>query len=357
MSSDSSEASKAMKVYKLRSRRHFATWKQKTLANASTRGFEQYLLNDIPVKTQNEIDTAEQDYINEADNGQRRVKKGTMNKYKRERQKSLATAEMLTNSVRFKDLKILAKCKLNPKTMFEAICKKYGSEEDSNLTDLLDEFMECNLKGKKHDPEDWFRELDEINEQLEKIDPDFKKTEKELGAHILANLPKGYRTIKNIIRMDDNYLDDLSAMKKRIAKHWKNTYRKKTKKNYDSSDSSSGDSSSDSEVNKKRKKNKKKDKYALNVEEELKDTYNNFGTIVCGHCKKPGHGHKECWALHGKPEGAGGRRRNTYNDNSGCWICGSKEHKARNCPNNYNNKKNKLMTKRKQILIICLLEL
>ena len=343
MSSDSSEASDT-KVYKLRSRRHFPIWKQKTLSNASSRGFEQFFLKSKTVKTQDEIDILETDYINEPDETQRRIKKGELNKHKRERKKSLAAAAMLTSSVRSKDLKILAKCKLNPKLMFDAICKKYGSEEDSDLTDLLDDFKECKLKGKRNDPEDWFGELDEINEQLEKIDNEFKKSSKELGAHILANLPKGYRTIKKIIRMDDNYLDDLDKMKARISKHWKNTYRKKSKKNDYSSDSSdSSDSSGSDEEDRKRTKSKKKDKYALNIEDEKKDSYNRFGTIVCGHCNKVGHGMDTCWSLHGKPKGMQNNSQYGRQGEGGgrkCWICGSGDHIAINCPKNMNNMNN-----------------
>ena len=84
------------------------------LSNASSRGFDNYFINNVPIKTQAELDTAEQDYINETDEGQRRVKKSQLNKLKRERSRSLLAAEMLTNSVRSKDLKILAKCKLDP---------------------------------------------------------------------------------------------------------------------------------------------------------------------------------------------------------------------------------------------------
>ena len=59
MSSDS-EVESDTKVYTLRSRRHFATWKQKILSkNASSRGFDNFLLKDIAVKTQDELDTKE----------------------------------------------------------------------------------------------------------------------------------------------------------------------------------------------------------------------------------------------------------------------------------------------------------
>ena len=85
----------------------------------------------------------------------------------------MAAAAMLTCSVRTQDLKMLAKCKLNPKQMFDTICKKYGTEEDSDISDLLDDIKTCRLRGKKHDPDDWFAEIDQINEQLGEIDPDF----------------------------------------------------------------------------------------------------------------------------------------------------------------------------------------
>ena len=60
---------------------------------------------------------------------------------------------------------MLAKCKNDPKAMFDKICKKYGSEEDTDLSDLLDDFNECVLNSKNRDPEDWYAELEQINEQ------------------------------------------------------------------------------------------------------------------------------------------------------------------------------------------------
>ena len=93
----------------------------------SAKGVDKYLLNKVVVKTQDELDALETAYINETNDDQRRVKKAELKKHKRERSKSLAAAAMLTNSVKPKDLKILAKCKLNPKSMYDVICKKYYS--------------------------------------------------------------------------------------------------------------------------------------------------------------------------------------------------------------------------------------
>ena len=60
-----------------------------------------------------------------------------MKKMKKIRRKSLAAASTLMNSVRSKDLKMLKKCKRDPKKMFDVICAKYGNKEDSDLTLLL----------------------------------------------------------------------------------------------------------------------------------------------------------------------------------------------------------------------------
>ena len=223
--------------------------------------------------------------------------------------------------------------------MFDVLCKKYGSEEDKDLTDLLEDFKDCKLKSKKVDPEDWYAEIEQINEQLEEIDSDFKKTDKEVAAHILANLPKGYTTVSKFIKMGDNYLDDLDKVKKQISKHWKSNLRKKARKD-DSSDDSGSQSSSDESDN-ERTKRKSKDQYALNVNEETQDRRNQYGVLICGHCKKPGHGIANCWELHGRPT----HRTNNYkrnNDNRGndankskrrCWNCGSPDHVVANCPN------------------------
>ena len=341
MSSDSSDSGSDTKVYKLRSRRYFPIWKQKMLSSASSKGFDKYLLNDVQVKTEAEIDTKETEYINEADDNVRRVKKGELVQMKRERKKSLAAAAALTSSVRSKDLKTLAKCKLDPKKMFDTICKKYGSEEDTDLSDLLDDFNDCTLKSKKCDPEDWYAELEQINEQLSEIDTAFMKSDKEVTAHILNNLPKGYKAIKTIIQMNDNYLDDLGKVKKQITKHWKANFRKKSRKSkYDSSsDDSSSNSESSEEIKKKRSKNKKKDQYALNIQVQ-EDRRNQYGIIICGHCGKPGHGRENCWELNGRPANMS---RNNYNRQGDqqrpkkrCWNCGSMDHLAFNCPKNSN---------------------
>ena len=81
------------------------------------------MLNDVPIKTQAEFDTLEIDYINETDDSGRRKLKAELSKHKRERRRSLAAADLITSNVRDKDLKKLAKCKLNPKLMFEVLSK------------------------------------------------------------------------------------------------------------------------------------------------------------------------------------------------------------------------------------------
>ena len=193
---------------------------------ASSKGYERFLLEDVKVEDDVVIDQKETDYINETDIDKRRKLKSELTKMMKVKEKSLKAAAMLTCSVKDSDLKMLARCKKNPKKMFEMICDKYGNREDSDLTELMDDFSNCKLQHKKQDPTDWFVELDAINEQLGEIDKDFTKSKKEICAHILNSLPKAYNAVKTVIQMVDNHLDDLDAVKKSIAKHWKVNYRK-----------------------------------------------------------------------------------------------------------------------------------
>ena len=277
MSSDS-DSQHNTKVYKLRSRKNFPSWKQKTLSMASSKGYERFLLEDVTIESEDDIDDKEIAMIEETYPDKRRKLKAELAKMTKIRKKSLNAAAMLTSSVKSKDLKMLSNCGKDPKKMYDLLCNRYGKQDDTDLTELTQDFRACKLKGKRHDPVDWFADMDEINGQLKEIDPDFAKSDKELSAHIIRRLPKGYKSLKTIIRMDDNHLDNLTHLKDIIAKHWKENFRGKTKKRKskrkerndysddESSDSSSDSSSSDSnssDSNKKERKKKSKDRYAF----------------------------------------------------------------------------------------------
>ena len=110
----SSESDENTKVYKLRSRAEFPVWKQKVISIASAKGFDQYLTTNLPVKTQAELDNKELDMISEVNDDARRILKGELTKWKRERKRSLAAADMLTSSVRSKDLKNTCEMQVEP---------------------------------------------------------------------------------------------------------------------------------------------------------------------------------------------------------------------------------------------------
>ena len=338
MSDTSSNEGYNTKVYKLKSRKNFPEWKQKTLSLAKSKGYDRFLLNSVVVKTETEIEVLEDDYHAEQDAVLKASKKRIASKAKKERKAFLRAATVLAMSVRTKDLKIINKCKGDPKEMMDALCKKYGAEEDADLNDLLNSFNYCNLKDKRRDPEDWFAKLDQLNEQLEEIDNTFAKGDKEMIAHILNNLPKAYNSIKTNIQMEDDYLDDLEEVQEKITRFWKLNFRrshKKKKKTYqsDSSDSSSSSSSSE-EDDRRTKKKPGKDKLALNVEkEQLRKSERT--KLKCSHCGKEGHTESTCWAKHGKPKFAPGGS----DENRTCWHCGEKGHISLNCPNVKKSKK------------------
>ena len=94
----------------------------------------------MKVETESDIEKKEAKYIAEDYDNLRRKLRGELKKMKKTRKKSLAAAATLMKSVRSKNLKMLNKCKRGPNKMFDVICAKYGNEEDSDLTELLDDF-------------------------------------------------------------------------------------------------------------------------------------------------------------------------------------------------------------------------
>ena len=326
MSDLSSDEGHNTKVYKLKSRKTFPKWKQKTLSLARSKGYDRFLLNDVKVKSEAEIEVLEDEYHAETDSTLKALKKRIASKAIKERKLYMRAATVLTLSVRTKDLKILNKCKDNPKEMWDALARKYGAEEDADLNDLLDSFNHCNLKDKRRDPEDWFAKLDQLNDQLEEIDSTFMKSDKELVAHILNNLPKAYKSLKTNIQMEDDYLDDLEDVQEKITKFWKLNFRRAKKKKYDSSSDESDDSSSSSDEDTKTKK-RNKDKLALAITEETKKS--EAGKLKCSFCGKEGHTEQFCWAKNGRPKFLPG----TSTDDCVCCYCNEKGHIAKNCPN------------------------
>ena len=104
MASDSGDSEHhKTSVYKLRSRKNFPSWKQKTLSMASSKGYERFLLEDVKIEKEQVIDDKKVDYIDEVDTDKRRKLRAEWSKMAKERKKSLAAATMLTCSVKDKE--------------------------------------------------------------------------------------------------------------------------------------------------------------------------------------------------------------------------------------------------------------
>ena len=106
MSSDSSDSGDHTKVYKLKSRKNFPAWKQKTLSLASSKGHERFLLKTVKVPTEDEVNGKEQDYIQETDKAKaKQYKKGarTHEKGKEEESRSSSDANWIRKDKGFKN--------------------------------------------------------------------------------------------------------------------------------------------------------------------------------------------------------------------------------------------------------------
>ena len=172
--------------------------------------------------------------------------------------------------------------------------EKYGEEDESNLTELLQEFTGCKLKDTETDPDSWFLEMDRINNKLKSIDVKYEKKDYEMKAHLLGNLPEGYQDVVTKISGNEKNMT-VTAIEKEIAKKWKRDFYK----------SEADDSKTSKNL-------------ALTVEAKKgagwKPTKQFKGK--CRKCGKQGHKKADCRS----------------NKKGVCFECGKDGHYAKDCP-------------------------
>jgi hypothetical protein len=88
----------------------------------------------------------------------------------------------------------------------ENLSSKYAGSSKGDLTTLLTKFVRCKLESLSDNPDEWFTKLDKINNKLAAIDECYRKQDYELKAHLIANLPEGYKNvITKINGSEDKY--------------------------------------------------------------------------------------------------------------------------------------------------------
>ena len=95
-------------------------------------------------------------------------------------------------------------------------------EVHNPLATLCKEFERISLESTEIEPDSWFVELNRVNERIGTIDPSFKKSEKQMGLHIINNLCEGYEEKRMTIENDDDFLDNIETIK--IQEHWEKYY-------------------------------------------------------------------------------------------------------------------------------------
>jgi hypothetical protein len=84
------------------------------------------------------------------------------------------------------------------------------------------------LESLSDDPDEWFTKLDKINNKLAAIDECYRKQDYELKAHLIANLPEGYKdVITKINGSEDKYTT--KEIEKEIQDKWKQSFKKSDK--------------------------------------------------------------------------------------------------------------------------------
>lgn len=111
----------------------------------------------------------------------------------------------------------------NVRLAFELLDEKFAEKDESNLTELLQEFTGCKLEDTETDPDVWFLKIDAINTKLKSINEDYEKKAYEMKAHLLGNLPAGYEDVKTkICGKEADY--SVRQIEREIAKKWKRDF-------------------------------------------------------------------------------------------------------------------------------------
>jgi hypothetical protein len=120
-------------------------------------------------------------------------------------------------------LGIVRRARGNVRLAFELLDEKFAEKDESNLTELLQEFTGCKLEDTETDPDVWFLKIDAINTKLKSINEDYEKKDYEMKAHLLGNLPAGYEDVKTKIsgKEAEHTVRDIE---REIAKKWKRDF-------------------------------------------------------------------------------------------------------------------------------------
>ena len=175
---------------------------------------------------------------------------------------------------------------------FKYLDEKYAQEDESNLTELIQQFTACKLEDKETDPDSWFLKIDRINAKLKAIGDRYEKQDFEIKAHLLGNLPEGYEDVKTKI-----YGNEISYTVRKIEKEIVNKWLRNF--HMDDKDGS-----------------KKTKNLALAVTGKGGGNYKKFKG-KCRKCGKLGHKALDC--------------RSTAKKGV-CFECGKEGHFARDCP-------------------------
>ncbi len=190
-------------------------------------------------------------------------------------------------------------------TAWKNLCERFQPKGISEYVVLIKKLTNLRLRTEDQDPDEWFHEMEHLQERLSQIDPKYKKTDSELKAQILAALPKNYSELVTYLEMEFDSIS-LINLKKKVRNHWQR--QKEGKPSY------------------------KPKAIALAAWKKFKGN--------CNFCGKQGHKKADCFKF--KQSGEGNNNRNAGNNRSNnggrggkplkCYRCQKEGHIARNCP-------------------------
>ena len=118
----------------------------------------------------------------------------------------------------------------NAYEMYQSLKSRYEPDGIDDYVDLTNKFLNCTLEDSTNEPEKWFHQLENIRSRMKGIDKCYAKSDIEMKAFILNNLPEEYSELitSEIKTMKTTSLDE---MKKGIMKFYLRKFKNSTNSN------------------------------------------------------------------------------------------------------------------------------
>jgi len=310
-------------------------WEAKFLAKASRKGYKKLLIGTEKAPPDSET-------LKESDVDQLRLRRANEMAY----EELLLSIDGTKSSgrVAFNIVK-LAKTDELPEgdaaLAWKRLVNKYATKSAPSLMALKSEFTNSKLKSKKHDPDEWLTELEDLRMRIDEQTGEngSKMTDMDFMIHVLNNLPPEYEIVQAKL---EELLSNNELTVDKIRTELNLKFQRMSPKHKQGRDNESENEETalvgfkgecrkcgkygHKAVNCRQKDNNKdNNSKSSNSNSNNKNEKGKGFSGKCNYCGIRGHKEEKCWKKHGKPDDAANMANNDDNKDRAEVILTAKE--------------------------------